>query len=332
MTMSHRSTRREWLQVAGTAALGLSPLLNARAQAEDGYPNKQIRIIEPLPAGGTPDVVARMYAERLQAITKQSVIIENKPGGLYVLGLQALNAAPADGYTLLHINVSLTTIQASMRKFDLLERVVPVTMAGETTAVLVASMKAPFENVAELVTYAKKNPGKLSYSVGGLGSAEHLVSVMMEKAAGFSAVAVPYKGSIEGTIALMAGDVDYAVLPTPMAVQLMPKGEMRPLAVLSKTRVTQFPDVPTLVEAGLPIEPFSFWGGFAVARGTPTPIVEYLHKTLSQVVKAPELEKRMVALSLEPTVSSSPAAFTSFIRSELERYTTAVKASNLKLG
>ncbi len=330
MSNLQHSTRRQWLQSAGAAALGLGTTLAGPAWAQGSYPDKPIRIIVPLPAGGTPDAAVRMFAEQLQRIVKQTVIVENKPGGLYTLGLQALAAAPADGYTLFHVNVSMATIQAGMHKFDMLKQLVPVTLAGETTAVLTASAKAPFKTAKELIAYAKANPGKLNYSIGGIGSAEHLLCVMMEKAAGFTATAVPFKGQIEAVTALMAGDVDYGVLPTPMALQLMPKGGLQPLAVLSPTHVPQLPGVPTAAEAGVPISPFAYWGGFAVAPGTPAPIVDYLHQALSKAVMAPELRDRMAGLAMVQTVSPTPAAFTALIRSELDRFTAAVKAGNLK--
>lgn len=323
-------SRRQWLHIAGAATLAHGAGLSLSAQAQDNFPSRLVRIIVPLPVGGAADVAVRVFAEQMQRSMKQSVIVENKPGGLYTIGLQALASSPADGYTLMHVNSSMTSVQASFRKIDMLKQMMPITEAGQTPALLIASTKAPFKTAREMVDYAKTNPGKLNYAVGGAGSGEHLLTVMMELAAGFKATVVPFKGGGEAMIGLMAGDTDFQIVPAPLAAQFLPKGGIRVLAAFTAERVPQFPDVPTIREVGIDMAPYTFWGGFVAPVGTPAPVLEILRQHISAAVMTPEIRGKLDAVGITQSVSASREAFTRQISDEIARLSSTVKAANLK--
>ena len=331
MNHSHKSTRRALLGLACTAALGVGSTFSAAAWAADKYPSRPIRIIMPLPAGGPADALLRIHAQQLEKVLKQPVVIDNKPGGSYAVGMSTMAGAPADGYTLLAVNVSMVSTQVTLKKFDLLKSLVPVGRIAETPAMLLVSGKSAYKSVGELVAQAKTNPSRMNYGVGGAGSAEHLLTVMMEQAAGFKSTMIPFKGTIEGMTALVAGDIEYQVVPVPLAAQFIPKGQARGLTVFSPQRLKAFPDVPTVAEVGISVSPFSFWGGLAVPAGTPVEVVQELHRAMAEANASPEVQAKMAAIGAIATNSPSPQAFTKEFADEIERMTAAVKAGNIKL-
>lgn len=332
MTSFNLQTRRQWLQCVGTTAVGLGASAALPTMAQSGYPNKPIRIVVPLPAGGAADTAARLFADQLQRSLAQPVVIDNKPGGLYLVGLQAMAAAPADGHTLMHINVSMCSTQAAMHKYEMLTQLAPVSKAGETHAVLVASAKSGIKSVKELVERAKAQPGKLNYGVGGLGSVEHLITVMMEKSLGFDATPVPFKGGADAAIALIQGEIDFQIQPVPLLLSLMPKGGMTPLATFTTARLPQLQQVPTLTEAGIVVKPFSYWGGFAAPIGTPAPVIDVLRQHIHQAAQIPELQNKLATLGMAPVVSASSADFAQLIQGDIDRMDAIVKAGNLKFN
>lgn len=329
MSQHHQPTRRHVLTLAGAGLLGAS--VGRAAFAADKYPSRPIRLIMPLPAGGPADVGARITAQQLEKVLKQPVIVENKPGGSYSIGMSALAAAPADGYTLIALNVSMASTQVTLKKFDLLKSLIPVSRTAETPAMLLVSGKSALKTVGDLVAQAKANPGRMAYGVGGAGSAEHLLAVMMEQAAGFKATMIPFKGSIEGMTALVAGDIEYQVVPLPLAAQFIPKGQARGLAVFSAKRLKDFPDVPTLAEAGIAVSPFTYWTGLAVQAGTPPEIVQELHRAIAEANASPEVQAKLAAIGAGASTSASPQAFAKEFADEIERMTATVKAGNIKL-
>ncbi len=331
MNQFHLPTRRAVLGLACAAALGAGSTFGGAAWAADKYPSRPIRLIVPLPAGGPADVIVRIQAQQLEKVLKQPVIIENRPGGSYTIGLNAIAAAPADGYTLMAVNVSMVSTQVTLKKLDLIKSLIPVGRIAETPAMLVVSGKSPVKTVGDLLAQAKASPGRLSYGVGGAGSAEHLLAVTMEQTAGFKATMIPFKGTVDGMTALVGGDIDYQVVPLPLAAQFIPKGTARGLAVFSAKRLKEFPDVPTIAEAGIAISPFTFWGGLAVAAGTPADVVQELHRAIAEANSSPDTQAKLAAIGASASTSPSPQAFAKEFADEIERMSAAVKAGNIKL-
>lgn len=293
--MIQPSIHRRTLLKGAAASLLSAPLL---ARAQDAFPSKPIRIIVPLPAGGAADVSARILAEYMQAELKQPVVVDNKPGGLYMIGLQTLAGAPADGYTLLHTNASMCAVQVTQRQFDMARQMAQVGTIGATDMVLFASNTAPFKTIPEMLAWAKANPDKLSYASQGAGSVEHLTMVTMGMKNGFSGTNVPFKGGPDGMLALAQGEIHLA--PTALPLYFQFKDRVRPLAVNRLTRSPSLPDVPTLKELGIDIPPVNYWGGLAALPGTPQPVMAALQKALAASVAHPALRQRYVPIGLSP--------------------------------
>ena len=288
MTTNLTFQRRKAIALAGAALLCAS--LPAVAQSD--FPNRPIKIVIPLPAGGAADVGVRAMALELEKSLKQPVVVDNKPGGLFMVGLQSVLNAPADGYTVMHLNVGMVGVQVVQKKFDLNKQLIPLTVAGDTPMVLMVGPNSPHKTMKDLVAFGRANPGKLNYASPGLGTVEHLKIAQIEKAGGFSALNVAYKGGPDMVKALIGGEVDFTVAPAIFAMQFAPKGQVKVLAAVDQARLKEFPDVPTIVEAGVNVSPLRMWGGYAVHADTPPAIVQRLQRELAAAaVSAPVAEK-----------------------------------------
>ena len=320
--------RRQAIKFGGAAAATLA--LPAWAQSD--FPSRPIKIIVPLPAGGVADIQVRSMAERMQATLKQPVVIDNRPGGLFTIGLQALASAPADGYTLLHINVGMVAIQAATRRFDLLKQLAPITEANYGPAVLFASMKAPFATVPEMIAYGRANPGKINYGSLGAGSLEHLLAHSLAKAGGFDAINIPFKGGPDTVTSLIQGDIHLLTSIHQIGKQFVEKGQMRLLGVFAEQRLATLPEVPTIKELGLSAPTLRYWGGFAAPAGVPDAIIETLRREMAAALMFPPVRERTEAAGSISTASASSAEFTRKIADDLQWMADAVKSANLNLS
>lgn len=332
MSIFYDPSRRDLLKLAGAGTLSSAVAGAVPAWAASDYPAKPIRFVVPLPAGGAADVVARVQAPQLEKILKQPVIVDNKPGGSYVVGMNLVSTAPADGYTLMSINISMCSSQAMMRRYDMLKQLAFIGRTGDTHVVLAVSSKSPFKSIAELIAYGKSSQGRLNYAVGGTGSAEHLATVIFERAAGYTSNMIPFKGAIEGITALVAGDIDYQMVPQPLAAQFIPKGLIRPLLAFSSKRLKDYPDVPTAAEIGIPQASFAFWGGVAAPAGTPPDIIHKLHRAFNEVSLNPEVQARLTGVGITMSISETPADFAKEVAAELDRMNAAIKVGNIQLS
>ena len=250
------------------------------AVAQSDYPAKPIRIIVPLPAGGVADAVVRSMAERMQVTMKQTIIVDNKPGGLFTIGMQALLSAPSDGYTLLHVNAGMAAIQAATKRYDMLKQLAPISEANYGPTVLFVGVKAPFTNIAEMIAYGKANPGKINYGTLGPGSIEHLVGHSITKSGGFEATPVPYKGMPDAVVSMLQGDIHFFSTVYQVGKQFVDKGQMRLVGVFDERRLANLPDVPTIKQQGLDAPLTSYWAGFAVQSDVPPSVIEVLRREI----------------------------------------------------
>lgn len=329
MTVSLLPTRRRLLAAAaGGAALGLAA---APARAQSDFPRGPLRIIVALPPGGAADVAARSIAQALEKSLKQSIVVENRPGGQFQIAMQALMTAPADGQTLLHVFNSFPSVHAVQKLFDLEKQVVPVAMTSITPIVGLVRGDSPHKSLRELFAWARANPGKLTYSTLGPGSVEHLKMAQVEKAAGFKGVAVPYRGGPDAVKGLIGGEIDFQFTAGIFAKQFAPTGQVRVLATLEPTRWRDFPEVPTLAEAGVDVPPMTYWGGFVVRAGTPADRVQRLFTELAAASVQPEVVERLAAAGGLPSVSKSPEEFRQLIASEVAWMGEAARGLDLKL-
>jgi len=319
--------------LASLAALGAGSLGPLSALAQDAYPTKgPIKIIVPLPAGGAADATVRVLAAALQTQMKQSIIIDNKPGGSFVIGMQAIAQAPADGYTLLHLNPGMSAAQAALKRIDVLKAVTPISTMGTMPTILVVPAASPIKSVKDLIAAGAGKPGSLNYGSVGIGSLEHLWGSNFSKRHRLEAVHVPFKGMPDAATALASGEVQFLPLILAVAQSFIQKGMMRPLAVIDTQRTPALPDVPTLKELGFDEPPLVFWGGLATPKGTPAAIVEMLRENIATTMANPEVKGKLAAMGTTAMSSAKSQAFEAQIAQELTWLTEAVKAANLQLN
>jgi tripartite-type tricarboxylate transporter receptor subunit TctC len=319
--------RRKALVLAlGLAALCLGGA-GARAQ---GFPERPVRIIVPFAAGGAVDDLARIVGAKLGNAFRQPVVVENHAGAGGNLGADVVAKSAPDGTTILQTTNGQAISPALYRTlpFDAVADFVPVTQLVASTLVLVSSPGLPVASTAELIALAKSRPGKLNYGSSGVGNPLHLTMEMIKFAAGIDIVPVPYRGDAQINTALMAGEVEVAVVPLATSLPLIAAGRLRALGVTSARRSAALPDVPTIAESGVAGFASSSWQGFFVPARTPRDIVERIQRETAKVLQAPDVRGRLAALSYEP-VGSTPQEFAAYFRSELARFAGVVKQAHI---
>lgn len=326
MTDSRLLPRRRVLHVAAAAAASIA--LPLRAQS--GFPSGPLRIIVSVPAGGAADVSTRALATVLERNLKQSVIVENRTGGNFLIAWQGLQAAPADGHTLLHVFNTFPSVHAVQKLFDMEKQSLPISVTGVTPILLLVKGDAPYKNMGELLAFARANPGRASYSITGVGTFEHLKMAQFERAAGFKGLAVPFRGGPDAVKALLGGEINFMMAPAIFAKQFAPGGQVRVLGTMDSTRWKEMPDVPTLAEAGVNLTPANYWGGYVVRSGTAPDIVQRLYREVTVAAMDPSVIEKLAAAGQTPLISRSPDEFRQFIASEIAWLTEAAKGLDLK--
>jgi tripartite-type tricarboxylate transporter receptor subunit TctC len=302
--------------------------LIAGAASAQPYPSKPIRIVVPYAAGGAVDALARIVSAKLQESFGQPVIVENRPGAGGNLGADIVAKSPPDGYTILQ-NTNGQAISPAIYKslpFDALKDFIPVTQLVGTSTVLVANPKVPAKNVKELIALAKANPGKLNYGMTGVGNSLHLTMEMLKRAAGIDIQAIPYRGDALMNPALIAGEVDVAIVPIGTILPLIEGGQLRALAVNSAKRSPVLPNVPTVSEDAIPGFEASGWQGFFVPAHTPREIVDRVYRESAKAVV--DTQERLKAIGNEP-VGSTPEEFDARFRSDVEKFIAVVRDANI---
>ena len=311
------------------AAAMLLPQL-AAAQA---YPDKPIRVIVPVPAGGTPDVVARMVQPGLSSLLGQQLVIDNRGGAGGLIAAELAAKAIPDGYTLFFSSPGSLTILPHLRKqvpYDALKDFAPVSLVSIGPFLLITHPAVPVKTVKELIALAKSEPGKLNYGSAGNGSANHLAMELFKSMAGVNITHVPYKGAPQAVTDLIGGYVNLTFNSIPPVLQHIKAGRLKLLAVASARRSPQLPEVPTVSEAGVPGYEAITWFGLLAPAKTPKAIMVRLNDAMVSVVRAPELKSQLEIQGYDP-VGSSAAEFAAFIRAESEKYAKAVKLSGAKV-
>jgi len=313
------------------AALAWCNLMASSAWAQ----NKPIRLIVPYAAGGPIDVTARALAERVKD-TLGTVIIDNKPGAGGNLGADLVAKASPDGYT---IGIAATATHAinpwlfAKMPYDAGRDFAPITQMLRVPNVLVmntdTAQKLKINNLADLVAYAKVNPGRLNFGSGGNGSAGHLAGEMFKRAASIFAVHIPYNGGNPAQLALLSGQVDFNFDNLATAAPNIKSGKLTALAVTTAQRSSALPDIAAMSETLKGFEIDTWWGLVAPA-GTPREVVDRLNKAFTAALQAPETKTRFAMLLAEP-VATTPEQFEAFIKKELNRYESVVKASGAKV-
>ena len=305
----------------------------AYAQAQ-GYPNRPVRLIVGFPPGGGTDVVARIIAPRLSEFLGQPVVIENRPGATGTVAAGMVAKSPADGYTLMMGHVSVNAIAPSLfpqLPYDVIRDFAPVTLTASVPHFVVVHPSLPVKSVKELIAYAQAHPGKLSFPSAGNGSTPHLAGEMFKSMAGVDLVHVPYKGTGQSMQDLLAGQHQVAFDTMPASAPYVRAGRLRVLAVSSAKRVPEFPDVPTVDEAGVPGYVITTWYGVFAPAGTPAGIVNRLHAEITKAMQAPETHAKLKEIGVDDTITHSPEAFAALVRADTARYAKVVKDAGLRI-
>ena len=313
--------------LAATAAAALMPAGAARAQA---WPNKSIRWVVPYTAGGLTDVTTRLTLEKMNV--GQTFVVDNKPGANSLIGAEIVANAAPDGYTFLTViaaHAANKTLYAGKLKFDPVKGFAPVSLVGVAPLIITVTNDLPVKNVGELIAYAKKNPGKISFGSSGVGAAAHLTSELMKQVAGIDMVHVPYKGTAPALADLASGNIQM-LIDAPIGVMTQVRaGKIRALAMLSKNRVPGVEEVPTIVEAGGPLIESSTWVMFLAPAGTPKEIVDKMSAEVSKALQDEALRKRLAEQAVIP-VGATPEDTGKFLQSEIDKWEKVITTAGVK--
>jgi tripartite-type tricarboxylate transporter receptor subunit TctC len=303
------------------------------AQAQS-YPNRPIRIVVPFPAGGPTDAMARIISDRLGAVLGQTIVVENRGGGAGgSIGAKAVATADPDGYTLLLTpGGALTTGPAvhSNIGYDPAKVFVPVCQVMDTPQVVSVHESLPVKSMAELVSYAKANPGKISWGSQGFGTAPHLLAELFKIEAGVNIVHVPYRGTAPMLAAIVANEVQVVADPMTTSFPHIQSGKLRPIAVTVGKRSPKLPDVPTVIEAGFPKLESSFWLGVVAPAGTPQAVIDKLNSAFRESLAPAETRALLDKVGGEVKIGTS-AEFGKMLAEELAKWTAVVKAAKIKV-
>ncbi|HEX2830806.1 MAG TPA: tripartite tricarboxylate transporter substrate binding protein [Burkholderiales bacterium] len=307
----------------------MQPLL---AQVQP-YPSKPIRVVILVVPGGGADVTSRTVGQKLTESWGQQVIVDNRPGGNGIVGMEIAARANPDGYTLVLGTIGPVAVNPSLYAklpYDPVADFEPVARGVSALNVLVVHPSVPVKSVKELIAHAKANPGKLTYGSSGVGFADHLAGELFNTMAGVKMVHVPYKGGAPAMLDLVGGNVQLIFATVSTALGSIKAGRIRPLAVTFSKRVEQFPDWPTVAEAGVPGFAVDNWYGFQAPRGTPKPIVSKLHLEINRILDLPDVKERLAGLGIFPFTAPTPGAFGDYIKSEIRKYGKVVQAAGIK--
>ena len=300
-----------------------------------GYPSKPLRIVVPFAPGGSTDIVARILAEKLAAPLGQSVVVDNRAGAAGNIGAEAVAKAAPDGYTLLMATTGVMAINNALYKnmtYDAAKDLEPVSYTTSITNVLTVPLEIPAKNVAELVALAKAQPGKLSFASSGAGSSTHLSGELFKSMAGIDVLHIPYKGSGQALIDLMAGRVSMIFDNMPSVLPYIRGGKLRGLGVTGAKRSAAMPELPTIAEAGGSINLAGYeslsWSGIAVPAGTPKDIVLRLNRDIGTVLSMSEVRQKLTELGADP-VGGPPDAFAAHVRTEREKWGRLIRERNI---
>jgi len=313
--------------------LGLALLTAAIAVSAQDYPVKPVRLIVADAAGGAPDQLGRLLAQKLSESFGQQVIVDNRPGAAGALGAELAAKAPADGYTLLLTTTTIYAILPGLRKnlpYDPARDFVPISRIATSSNVLVVNMSLPAQSVGELVQLARKKPGALNYASAGIGSPAHLAGEMLNLLAGIKLTHVPYKGAAPALLDVIAGNAQLIITSPIAAGAHMSGGRVRALATTGAERNPSLPDLPTIAEAVPGYEISQSWGVVAPA-GTPAPALRRLTDEIVKAMSLPDLKERVLKTGATPA-GDGPAAFEAFMARERQRLNDVITKSGIVLA
>lgn len=317
--------RRDFLLAAVLIGLGTS------AQAQEKYPTRPIRLLVPFPAGGPVDVMGRLIGQKLSSTLGQQVIIENRPGAGSTLAARAAASADADGYTLLVASAASLAIGPALYNnigYDPATSFAPIALVSSVPYVMIAGPSVAAKTLPDLVAYAKTNPGRLNIGVPN-GAPPHMIAAWFRSVTATDVVIVPYKGASNVITDLMGGQIDLGFETTSVTFGHVHEGKVKALGVATRARLPELPDVPTMIESGLPDFVASSWTGIVAPAATPKDIIGKLNAEVNVGLKSPEMQDRFKKLAAE-TSPGTPEDFAAFIVREVPKWQAMAKLAGVK--
>ena len=314
-------------------ALAALPLLAAGPAMAQGYPAKSIRLIVPLAAGSTADIISRTVGAELTKSLGQAIVVENKTGAGGTIAMAEVARSQPDGYTISFASQGTLVFNQALYAtpgYDSLKDFQPIAFVGGVSNVMIVNPANPAAKPLEVVAAAKAKPGTLTFSSGGSGTSHHLSGVLFGQMTGTDLVHVPYKGAPQGIVAVMSGEVTMGFFNTPTVISQIKDKRLKPLAVTSRTRSPLLPDVPTLDEMGVKGYEVNTWFGFVARAGTPPDIVKRLHAEIEKILASPAIREKLAAQGFDIAAPTSPAQFSKIIADDLASWTPVVKKSGAK--
>lgn len=312
-------------------ACAMAPLLSTQSASAQTYPSKPIRYIVPFPAAASPDIIARLLAERFSRLWGQQVVVDNRAGAGGTVGAAFAAKAPPDGYTLFQCNIASSAIAESLyakMPYDHQRDFAAISLIGKTPNVFVVHPSMPARTLKEFVAYAKANPGKLSYGTSAAGSSQQLTMELFKSTVKIDVVSVAYKGAPQALTDVIGGQIPVSVQTAPGVLSVIQSGRVRALAVTSLKRIPQLPAVPTINEAAVPGFEVNSWYGLCAPAGVPLPILDKLHADLAAVLRVPEVQQRFTEMVIE-TAPTSREEFTQFIAAEIARWARVIRQAGV---
>ena len=294
------------------------------------YPTKPVRVIVASGAGGGLDFVARQVGVPLSEALGQAVVVDNRAGASGSIAAEVTSQAAPDGYTLMFLSASLVVYGVvNKTKYDLYRDFAPISQAAAAPYLLTVYPGLPVKSVKELIAYAKANPSKLNFASTGNASLAHLAGELFAISTGTQLVHIPYKGVGAGLTDMLSGRVQMSFLSAGSVFAQVRLQKLRAIAIASSARAKMAPDVPTMIESGVPNFLVTQWHGMLAPRGTPRPVIERLHREIVKAVQRPDVASRL-ALDGTESIGSSPEEFATFLRSEREQWTKVAKVANIR--
>ena len=329
MTNSFPASRRSFGKLLGVSLIAAIGIVGT-AQAQT-YPTKPITLVVPYPAGGANDMLGRLIGQKMSEKLGQQIIVENKPGAGTLIGATAVAKAAPDGYTLLVGGFASNSVSPLLFKadYDPIKDFEPIGMFGTAPTVVITYLDSPYKTIKDVVDAAKKKPGEVMYGSSGNGSPLHMSGEMFSKQAGIQITHVPYKGGSAHILDLIGKRLDVIFDTSTNSAPLIKGGKVRPIAVSSKTRLPDLPDVPTLTESGYPDFSVNGWYALYAPAKTPKPIIDKLSADLQAVLKEPEVIEKLRAVGVTPGTGKADE-LAQYAPAELEKYRKLIKDANIK--
>ena len=314
--------------IAAVAIMGYG----AAAHAQQGYPNKPIRLIVPYPPGGTTSTFARLIGEKLTATWGYNVIVDNRPGGNTIIGTEALVRAVPDGHTVMFMD-SAHVINPSLfpyLPYVAIKDFAPVGTLASTELMLAVHPSVPANTLQEFIAYARSKPGQVNYASSGTGSVSHLSSELLNMLTGIKMVHIPYKGAAAALTDVVGGHVQMYFAAPISAIPHVKNARIKAIAVPGESRIAALPNVPTFTESGLANFSSRNWYGVVAPGATPRPVVNKLSSEIARILALPEVKELLIGMGMDPFITT-PEQFTAVMRADMAKFSKIIKSANIKL-